>query len=81
VARVLEMFQIGVVQGNLTLSVGAISYAGQLNLGIVADSVAVPDVLAFAEGVTDTLGQLGALVTADREPPLRPEVRDDRHRD
>jgi len=58
-ARVLEMFQIGVVQGNLTVSVGAISYAGRLNLGIAADIAAVPDVEAFAAGISDTLGALG----------------------
>jgi WS/DGAT/MGAT family acyltransferase len=63
-ARVLEMFQIGVVQGNLTVSVGVISYAGQLNFGIVADSAAVPDVGSFAGGVSDALAQLGVLVTA-----------------
>jgi hypothetical protein len=63
--RVLEMFQIGVVQGNLTVSVGAISYAGQLNLAIIGDSAAVPDVEIFADGMSDTLGKLGVLVTAD----------------
>jgi diacylglycerol O-acyltransferase / wax synthase len=61
-ARVLEIFQMGVVQGNLTVSVGAISYAGQLNLDVVADSAAVPDAGAFAGGISDTLGQLGVLV-------------------
>ena len=73
-ARVLEMFQIGIVQGNLTVSVGAISYAGQLNLDVVGDSAAVPDVQAFADGVSDTLGKLGALDTADRmrAPEQRP---------
>ena len=60
-ARVLEMFQIGVVQGNLTVSVGALSYAGQLNLGIAADAAAVPDAEAFAAGLSDTLSTLGPL--------------------
>jgi diacylglycerol O-acyltransferase len=63
-ARVLEIFQIGVVQGNLTVSVGAISYAGHLNLDVVADRAAVPDAGAFADGISDTLGRLGVLVTA-----------------
>jgi hypothetical protein len=60
-ARILETFQIGVLQGNLTVSVGVISYAGQLNLDVVADSVAVPDVEAFADGISDTPGKLGVL--------------------
>jgi hypothetical protein len=33
-ARVLEVFQIGLVQGNLALSVGVLSYAGQLNVQV-----------------------------------------------
>lgn len=60
-ARVLEVFQIGVVQGNITLSVGALSYAGQLNFDIVADAEAVPDVAAFAQGLSDALAELGVL--------------------
>lgn len=57
--RVLEIFQIGAVQGNLTVSVGALSYAGQLNVTIVADADAVPDVAEFGAGMAAALGQLG----------------------
>ena len=49
-AQVLELFQIGVVQGNIALSVGALSYAGQLNLGIVADRDAVPGLAELTGG-------------------------------
>ena len=66
---VLEIFQFGVVQGNVTVSVGALSYAGQLNLDLVGDPDAVPDLTAFADGISDTLRQLGALDTARRGPP------------
>ena len=55
------MFQIGVVQGNVPLSVGVLSYAGQLNVEIVGDPDAVPDLADFAAGVSATLHQLGAL--------------------
>ncbi len=58
-ARVLEIFQIGVVQGNLTVSVGALSYAGQLSFSIVADADAVTDAAEFRAGMADTLDQLG----------------------
>jgi WS/DGAT/MGAT family acyltransferase len=58
-ARVLEIFQFGVVQGNVPISVGALSYAGQLTLGIVADG-ALTDLHVFAGGVTQTLGELAA---------------------
>jgi diacylglycerol O-acyltransferase / wax synthase len=59
-AQILEMFQIGVVQGNVAVQVGALSYAGQLNLDIVADANLVPDLTVFANGMTDDLERLGA---------------------
>jgi hypothetical protein len=67
-ARVLELFQVGVVQGNLTVAVGVLSYAGQLNLTILGDADAVPDLQAFAGGVADALTQLGAQAKAGRMP-------------
>lgn len=63
-ARVLELFQIGVVQGNIAISVGALSYAGQLNLAIVADWDAVPDLAAFAAGMSAALERLDVLAEA-----------------
>jgi hypothetical protein len=56
---VLELFQIGLVQGNITLSVGVLSCADQLNFDIVAD--AIPDLVVFAEGLTAALEELGAV--------------------
>jgi diacylglycerol O-acyltransferase len=60
-ATVLELFQIGLVQGNITLSVGVLSYADQLNFDIVADADAIPDLVVFAEGLTAALEELGAV--------------------
>jgi hypothetical protein len=60
-AQALELFQIGVVQGNIAISVGALSYAGQLNFAVVADRDAVPDLAAFAAGMTTALEDLGVL--------------------
>jgi diacylglycerol O-acyltransferase / wax synthase len=59
-AKILELFQIGVVQGNVAVQVGALSYAGQLNFDIVADAHLVPDLTAFANGMTEDLERLGA---------------------
>jgi diacylglycerol O-acyltransferase / wax synthase len=59
-ARVLELFQIGPVQGNVRLNVGALSYAGSLYLDAVADAAALPDLDVFAEGLRRTLEELGA---------------------
>jgi diacylglycerol O-acyltransferase / wax synthase len=65
-ARVLELFQAGVVQGNVTLAVGVLSYAGQLNFCLLGDADAVPDLNVFAEGLSDALAGLGALAGAAR---------------
>jgi diacylglycerol O-acyltransferase / wax synthase len=58
-AKILEVFQLGVVQGNVAVQVGALSYAGQLNFDIVADANLVPDVTVFANGMTQDLERLG----------------------
>jgi diacylglycerol O-acyltransferase len=67
-APVLEMFQVGAVQGNIALTVGVLSYAGQLNFDIVADADVIPDCAVFAEGLTAALQELGAI------SPGRPAV-------
>jgi diacylglycerol O-acyltransferase len=59
-AQAQETFQLSVLQGNCAIGVGVLSYAGQLNLDIVADPEIVPDVGVFAEGVAGALEQLGA---------------------
>ena len=59
-AKILEVFQIGVVQGNVAMQVGALSYAGQLNFDIVADANLVPDLTVFANGMIEDLERLGA---------------------
>jgi hypothetical protein len=42
------------------LAVGALSYAGALNIGITGDRDLVPDIDAFREGVCAELEALGA---------------------
>jgi diacylglycerol O-acyltransferase / wax synthase len=59
-AKIVELFMIGVVQGNVPVQVGALSYAGQLNLDIVADAQLVPDLTVFADGMTEDLERLAA---------------------
>jgi diacylglycerol O-acyltransferase / wax synthase len=65
-ARLLELFPMMPVMGNLTLVVGVLSYAGQLNLTAVADHDHCPDVEVFAQGVRTALNELArsALVPA-----------------
>jgi diacylglycerol O-acyltransferase len=59
-APVDEAFQVAPIQGNVTVGVGALSYAGQLNLDVVADASACPDAAVFADGLRDELASLGA---------------------
>ena len=57
-AQVLEMFQIGVVQGNIPLGLSVLSYSGQMNIVIVADADALPDLEVFSRGLSDAFDQL-----------------------
>jgi diacylglycerol O-acyltransferase / wax synthase len=65
-ARLLELFPMMPVMGNLTLVVGVLSYAGQLNLTAVADRAGCPDVEVFAQGARTAVDELArsALVRA-----------------
>jgi diacylglycerol O-acyltransferase / wax synthase len=58
-SEVLEVFQIGTVQGNLALSVCLLSYAGQLNIDVVGDADVVPDIDLFTKGIIESLSNLG----------------------
>jgi WS/DGAT/MGAT family acyltransferase len=48
-ARVLDVFPVLPLIAKVTLGVGALSYAGQFNITVVADRDAVPDLDAFTE--------------------------------
>ena len=63
-ARLLELFPMMPVMGNLTLVVAALSYAGQLNLTAVADQDSCPDLEIFTQGVRRTLDDLTRSVHA-----------------
>jgi diacylglycerol O-acyltransferase / wax synthase len=61
-ARLLELFPVVPVMGNLTLVVAVLSYAGQLNLTAVADPDGCPDLEVFAQGLRSTLDDLARSV-------------------
>jgi WS/DGAT/MGAT family acyltransferase len=61
-ARLLELFPVAPVQGNVTLTVAVLSYAGQLNLTAIADRDTCPDVEVFTQGVRSTLDDLAQSV-------------------
>lgn len=50
--------------GNVSLGIGALSYAGQFNMMAVADADAHPDIDVFAAAVRHELGALAASTTA-----------------
>lgn len=61
-ARLLELFPVVPVMGNLTLVVAVLSYAGQLNLTAVADPDGCPDLEVFAQGMRSALDELAQSV-------------------
>jgi WS/DGAT/MGAT family acyltransferase len=57
-ARLLEAFPIVPLAGNQSVSVAALSYEGQLNLGVLSDPASCPDIAQFCAGVRSTLQAL-----------------------
>jgi WS/DGAT/MGAT family acyltransferase len=57
-SRLLTVFPVVPATGNHALTVGVLSYAGQLNLTAVADADACPDVDVFAHGLRSALRTL-----------------------
>jgi len=62
-AQVLEVFPVVPLMGNLTVILGALSYAGDLDLCLVSDRGACPDADVLVAGVRDGLAALGLPVT------------------
>jgi diacylglycerol O-acyltransferase len=58
-ARVLEVFPVLPLIANEPLGVGALSYAGAFNIGVVADRDAYPDLGVFVAGAREELDTLG----------------------
>jgi diacylglycerol O-acyltransferase / wax synthase len=63
-ARLLEVFPVAAIMGNVTLAVAVFSYAGQLNVTAVADRDTCPDVEVFAQGVRRSLDELARSLPA-----------------
>jgi WS/DGAT/MGAT family acyltransferase len=72
-ARLLEVFPLLALVGNVPLSVGAVSYAGTLGIGVTADRDAFPDFDVFVAGVREELAALG--VARGRGTPAGAERR------
>jgi diacylglycerol O-acyltransferase / wax synthase len=63
-AQVQEVFPVLPLIANEPLGVGALSYAGTFNIGVVADRDAYPDLDVFAAGVRDELHALAVPAVA-----------------
>lgn len=57
-SRMIEMFPIVPLGANLTVSVGILSYAGQLNLGLMADGGHTHEMEAIASGIEKGFDEL-----------------------
>jgi diacylglycerol O-acyltransferase / wax synthase len=62
-ARMLELFPVVPIMGNVSVGVGALSYAGQFNLTAVADRDLCPDLEIAADGLRRCLDALAASIT------------------
>lgn len=69
-ARVLDVFPVLNLIAKISLGVGALSYAGMFNIGIVADSTSCPDIDVLVAGMRDELDVLAGSrsAVASREP-------------
>jgi hypothetical protein len=67
-APLLEVFPIVPIAGNMTLGIGALSYAGQFNITVIADRDLCSDLAVFIAGVRTSLDALetSTLVNASR---------------
>ncbi len=66
-ARLLEVFPLLPLIGKVSLGIGALSYAGQFSITVVADRDAYPDLEVFATGVREELAALASSVGIEAE--------------
>jgi diacylglycerol O-acyltransferase / wax synthase len=57
-APMLEVFPVVPILGNVPLGIGALSYAGQFNITVVADRDGCPDAAVFIQGLRAALEEL-----------------------
>jgi hypothetical protein len=72
-ARLLELFPMLPVMGNLTLVIAVLSYAGQLNVTAAASREHCPDLDVFVRGVRSAFDEL-ARDAGDQQSVLVPQA-------
>jgi WS/DGAT/MGAT family acyltransferase len=63
-ARLLEVFPLVNLVGNVSLGVGAVSYAGQFSIMAVGDADGYPDIDTFADAARTELSELSRSLSA-----------------
>jgi diacylglycerol O-acyltransferase / wax synthase len=61
---VLELFPLVPITANVSIGVGALSYAGQFNITVVADRELCPDLEVFVDGAKRSLDALRQSVSS-----------------
>jgi diacylglycerol O-acyltransferase / wax synthase len=62
-APLAEVFPVVPILGNVPLGIGALSYAGQFNITVVADRDGCPDAAVFTQGLRAALDELSQPVS------------------
>ena len=70
-ARVCDAFPLINLLGNITLGVGALSYAGRFDVLVVADADLYPDLDIFAAGVAEETSVLDVRTRAHQNATAR----------
>ncbi len=73
-ARMLEAFPLVPIAGNLSVGVAALSYGGQLAIGLLADPDACPDLDTFADDIDRSFAELAAAGGQRHRSAIRPDA-------
>ena len=73
-ARMLEAFPLVPIAGNLSVGVAALSYGGQLTVGLLADPESCPDLGVLAGGISDSFSALISAAGVRSGDPARQGV-------
>ncbi len=71
-APIIELFPVVPITANVSIGVGAMSYADQLNMTVVVDRQLCPDIATFVDGMKSSLDALNVRVA------VRPSAQADR---
>jgi diacylglycerol O-acyltransferase / wax synthase len=71
-APVIELFPVVPITANVSIGVGAMSYADQFNMTVVVDRQLCPDIATFVDGMRSSLDALNGRVAVRLSPQADP---------